>query len=187
MRIYHLGGPTGQRSYSGNVISMPKQLNPLVNMIPRLPSDCDIFMINQETDDKKYKKDFMVRRWALKLWIDYLLENNDAYADVELDEIALNSYSDKIEGQIPSGIKRIDDPNLINTLNNIIDKENKKSKKKVYSHVNKKRNDSSFFDQDDNDDEKEDDGLFFAIIFFCLFNFLSFLLFFFYLPRFNGL
>ena len=132
VRIYHLGGPTGQRSYSGNVISMPKQLNALVNTIPRLPADCDIFMINQEINDEKHK-DFIVRRWALKLWIEYLLKFNDAYADVQLNEKALDSYSTSIEGEIPDGIKRINDPNLLNILNNIIDKENKKSKNNVYS------------------------------------------------------
>lgn len=150
VRIYHLGGPTGQRSYSGNVISMPKQLGPLVNTLPRLPEDCDIFMINQEMNDDKFK-DFVVRRWALEKWIDWLIQKNEAYRDVKKDSEMLDLFSNSFRGSIPDGLKIIDDPNLINNLNDLIEKENKKSKNNVYSHVDKNEN---------RDDEKEDDGFF---------------------------
>ena len=137
VRVYHRGGPNGQRGYTGNVISLPKKLETLVDKIPRKASDCELFLIHQELNDKQ-NRDFVVRRWALEKWIIYLKKYNDAYKDVDIDTTVLDSYSDNLEGSIPNDINIIKNEKLIEKLNNVIKKQNKKGKNKVYFKCDEK-------------------------------------------------
>lgn len=119
IRIYYRGGPNGQLGYSGNIITIPKKLTSFINTIPRKPSNCHFYIIRKNIDSEN-KKDFIVRQWALRSWITFLLNNNDAYNDVLVDEDILSTFNNSKEGDIPQDIQTIIDDDIINKLNNLV-------------------------------------------------------------------
>ena len=116
IRVYHRGGPTGQRAYSGNVITMPKKLHTFVTKLPRAPKDCHFYIIRKNVDTDNYK-DFIVRRKVIKQWLDYLIKNNDVYRAIELDTETLEHLP---ENGVPNDLQTLVDDTLIDKINELI-------------------------------------------------------------------
>ena len=73
----------------GNVIGMPVELEDLCAVLPRLPKDLPILIL--ETEGQR-KLEFKVRHEKLKEALIYLKHNNPAYYDIEISEENLAQY-----------------------------------------------------------------------------------------------
>ena len=59
MSVYRL--PQGQYGYSGHVVNLSQDVAPLVQSLPRLPSELDVIVVRKEGANKSHR-DFRVRR-----------------------------------------------------------------------------------------------------------------------------
>ena len=79
----------GKLGHVGNVIGMPNELEDICTVLPRLPKDLPILIL--ETQGQR-KLEFKVRHQKLKAALIYLKHNNPAYADVQISEENLEEY-----------------------------------------------------------------------------------------------
>lgn len=103
MHCYYKKG--GQRGYSGNVISLPQDLEELCKRLPRRVSDIPLVYIRRYGIDDTYK-DFFVRRqtvWDALIWLKI---NNPLYHDIIIDEDRLRDLP--VSG-VPGDIEHIDE------------------------------------------------------------------------------
>ena len=73
-----------------NLCDGPAQIKEWATALPRHPSQVDILLVRKEGENG-YCKDFRVRQSAIRLWLNFLIQNNPAYEGVQLDEDVLNS------------------------------------------------------------------------------------------------
>lgn len=91
MRVYIK--PGGQRGYSGHCINLPQNVKELASSLPRYPKDLSVIIVKMKGRNDTFKY-VIVRRQKVHDALLWLAQNNPHYADVEIDELALNSLPD---------------------------------------------------------------------------------------------
>jgi hypothetical protein len=100
MYCYYKKG--GQRGYSGNVLSLPQELNEFAKRLPRPVSEIPMVYIRRHGIDDKFK-DFVVRKLVLWEALRWLKTHNPFYSEIEIDENYLQTLpSDGVPGGIQS-------------------------------------------------------------------------------------
>jgi hypothetical protein len=72
--------------------------------LPLLPQDAGIVLLRPRDEDnqpditRQFNKEFTVRRWAIRVWLDWLREHHPGYSDVELNLHALDQLSEGDDG-----------------------------------------------------------------------------------------
>ena len=84
MTVYRLPRG-GQHGYSGNVINLPQDVQQLVQSLPRRTTDTAIFVIRKQLDDNTHR-DFRVRRNVVHRALLWLKENNEDYANIDIND-----------------------------------------------------------------------------------------------------
>ena len=88
MRVYIK--PGGQRGYSGHCINLPQNVKELAFLLPRYPKDLSLIILKVKGRKNTFK-DVNVRRQKVHDALMWLVHNNPHYADVEIDQQALNT------------------------------------------------------------------------------------------------
>ncbi|PKY12906.1 hypothetical protein RhiirB3_322927, partial [Rhizophagus irregularis] len=90
MSVYRLRG--GQYGYRGNVINFPQDVHEFATRLPRNPLSLEILIIRRHSaSDLTAFRDFTVRRAKVTRALQWLKANNRYYADIIIDEEALQS------------------------------------------------------------------------------------------------
>ena len=97
--------PGGQRGYKGHIINIYQDVENLADSLPRLPNEIETFIVKKPGENVD-KKEFLVNRHHVQIWLEYLIKNNPGYADVKIDFEKLNSLPDQ---GIPQNFKVIEE------------------------------------------------------------------------------
>ena len=81
--------PGGQRGYSGHCINLPQHVEELATSLPRYPKDLSVIIVKMKGKDNSYK-DLTVRRQNVADALHWLLNNNQHYRDVVVNQNSLN-------------------------------------------------------------------------------------------------
>ena len=87
MRVYIK--PGGQRGYSGHCINLPQNVKELATSLPRYPKELSVIIVKVKGKDNTFK-DVSVRREKVHNALLWLIHNNPHYANIEMNEDALN-------------------------------------------------------------------------------------------------
>ena len=88
MRVYIK--PGGQRGYSGHCVNLPQNVKELATSLPRYPKDLSVIIVKVKGKDNSFR-DVAVRREKVHNALLWLVQNNPHYAELEINEDALNS------------------------------------------------------------------------------------------------
>ena len=107
MRVYIK--PGGQRGYSGHCVNLPQNVKELATSLPRYPKDLSVIIVKVKGKDNSFR-DVAVRREKVHNALLWLLQNNPHYAELEINEDALNSLP---ENGIPADLMTVETENEI--------------------------------------------------------------------------
>lgn len=82
-----------QTGYRGHIINFPQDVNEIARKLPKLPSDLTQNIVVGKRPTVTSITELNVNSQALRSWLLWLKQNNQYYADVEIDEEALNVSS----------------------------------------------------------------------------------------------
>ncbi len=102
MRVYIKSG--GQRGYSGHCVNLPQNVKELAMSLPRYPKELSVIIVKVKGRDNTFK-DVTVRREKVHNALLWLMHNNPHYADLQIDEDALNSLP---ENGIPADLMTVE-------------------------------------------------------------------------------
>ena len=94
MSFFKLKGPRdGQNiGFKGNVINIAQDISKICKILPRLPSNCNIFTVrSRRGSDPSHYKDFKVRRERVHKWLLFLKKWNPAYRNIDICLVNLNA------------------------------------------------------------------------------------------------
>ncbi len=114
MRVYIK--PGGQRGYSGHCVNLPQNVKELATSLPRYPKDLAVIIIKVKGRNNTFK-DVTVRRQKVHDALLWLVQNNPHYAELEIDEGALNSLP---ENGIPADLMTVETENEIISDDNVM-------------------------------------------------------------------
>ena len=84
-----------QYRYSGHVCNFLRDVGKVYNKLPILPKDLEIVLLKPANTaanpglSRQFKKAYTVRRTAVTLWLEFLIQNHPGYADIEIDRTNL--------------------------------------------------------------------------------------------------
>ena len=107
MRVYIK--PGGQRGYSGHCVNLPQNVKELATSLPRYPKDLSVIIVKVKGKDNSFR-DVSVRREKVHNALLWLVQNNPHYAELEINEDALNSLP---ENGIPADLMTVETENEI--------------------------------------------------------------------------
>ena len=107
MRVYIK--PGGQRGYSGHCVNLPQNVKELATSLPRYPKDLSVIIVKVKGKNNSFR-DVAVRREKVHNALLWLLQNNPHYAELEINEDALNSLP---ENGIPADLMTVETENEI--------------------------------------------------------------------------
>ncbi|CAB4030858.1 ATP-dependent DNA helicase PIF1, partial [Paramuricea clavata] len=107
MRVYIK--PGGQRGYSGHCVNLPQNVKELATSLPRYPKDLSVIIVKVKGKDNSFR-DVAVRREKVHNALLWLVQNNPHYAELEINEDALNSLP---ENGIPADLMTVETENEI--------------------------------------------------------------------------
>ncbi|CAB3992941.1 ATP-dependent DNA helicase PIF1 [Paramuricea clavata] len=107
MRVYIT--PGGQRGYSGHCVNLPQNVKELATSLPRYPKDLSVIIVKVKGKDNSFR-DVSVRREKVHNALLWLVQNNPHYAELEINENALNSLP---ENGIPADLMTVETENEI--------------------------------------------------------------------------
>ena len=102
MRVYIK--PGGQRGYSGHCINLPQNVKELATSLPRYLKDLAVIIVKLKGKHNTFK-DVNVRRDKVRKALLWLIHNNPHYAQLEIDEEALNSLP---ENGVPPDLMNVE-------------------------------------------------------------------------------
>ena len=105
MSIFRLSG--GQLISRGFVANFTQDIQPLVNILPRLPKDLPILIIKKK-EQKNQTHHFKVNKKRVELVLKYLCENNEQYINygIKISNELLDQLPDY---GIPEGLNEIEE------------------------------------------------------------------------------
>ena len=109
MRVYIK--PGGQRGYSGHCINLKE----LATSLPRYPKDLSVIIVKVKGKDNTFK-DVIVRKQKVHNALLWLINNNPHYAELKINEDALNSL---LENGVPEDLIAVETADEIVSDNNI--------------------------------------------------------------------
>jgi hypothetical protein len=107
MRVYIK--PGGQRGYTGHCVNLPQNVKELATSLPRYPKDLSVIIVKVKGKDNSFR-DVAVRREKVHNALLWLVQNNPHYAELEINEDALNSLP---ENGIPADLMTVETENEI--------------------------------------------------------------------------
>ena len=87
MSVYRL--PYGQLGYKGHIINLPQNVSAFASTLPRLPTELDIITVRKQ-GAKNTHHDFRVRKLVVLHALQWLLNNNKYYRNINLDMRAID-------------------------------------------------------------------------------------------------
>ena len=79
----------GQIGYSGHVVNFERDVREFATSIPHRPEEIDFIVVRRQGTNRAGEavhRDFTIRPWVIRRWLEYLIANNPYYSDVTLDE-----------------------------------------------------------------------------------------------------
>ena len=95
--------PGGQRAYKGHCINFPQDIQKLADTLPRYPKELHIIVITAEGKNNT-SKDLIVRRQKVSMALQWLVDHNPVYKNIQIDYTCLSSLP--TEG-IPSDLQKV--------------------------------------------------------------------------------
>ena len=79
----------GKLGHAGSVIGFERNLQPICNVLPRLPKELPVLILE---DPSQPRYSFKIRHEPVRTWLTYLKNHNEAYKDIEISEENLETY-----------------------------------------------------------------------------------------------
>ena len=95
--------PGGQLGYKGHTICIYQDVQKLADVLPRLPSEIESFVVTKP-GEKLDKNQFSVNRNKIEQWLTYLCANNEAYKNKVT--ISKNRLKQLPNGKIPDSLRK---------------------------------------------------------------------------------
>ena len=80
--------PGGQGAYSGHCINLPQNIKEFAEILPRYPKDISVIIVKMKGKNNTFK-DVNVRRQKVMDALQWLINNNPLYKDVQLNQDCL--------------------------------------------------------------------------------------------------
>ncbi len=87
MSVYRL--PYSQLGYKGHIIYLPQNVSAFASTLPRLPTELDIITVRKQGAENTHH-DFHVRKLVVLHALQWLLNNNKYYRNINLDMHAID-------------------------------------------------------------------------------------------------
>ena len=112
-KVYRLSN--GQLGYQGQVLNVEQDISELVEKVcskpqslPHFPEDLPMMIVRKiisggEDGELPQYKDFKCNRFHIRLWLEWLKENNPLYANIQINYRALDSLptNGNLVGRLP--------------------------------------------------------------------------------------
>jgi hypothetical protein len=106
-----------QFKYKGHVCNFLSNVGHVHDRLPLLPKELDIILIRPGNYrqvpgvTRQFKKDYSVRKSAIKIWLDYLLRHHPGYSDVVIDSAKIDAFptSEDVSDQLLQHLEEDDE------------------------------------------------------------------------------
>ena len=140
--------PGGQRGYSGHCINLPQKVSELAHSLPRYPKEIPFILVTMKGKDNTYK-DVVVRRDRVENALNWLIQHNPQYQDIQINTDSLEALPFSI---VPLDLQTIE----TNTAPDNLEGENDDNNKDEEQVFDKHTETSSFLPQSENQQLEHD-------------------------------